>query len=282
METEMKLYEKNGVKFFRSALLPCPHGFATRIGGVSEKPHTRALNLAFGRGDDDETVLENLDRFADAIGVSSDSIISLPQVHGCDVIRVTRNDRGEGYRKRTVRTADGYCTTDSSVTLGVKTADCVPILLCGVDEGGKPVAVAALHAGWRGTVLRIAQHGVEELSSMGVPRERIRAAIGPAIGGCCYEVDAAFRDTFVSEFGEEFLSGTFRLRGVDKYTADLKEINRRVLIRSGVLPSNIDVSDECTACRPDLFFSHRYSKGVRGTMLSVIALPHYETSSMEE
>lgn len=278
----MRLYEKNGVRFYRSALLPCPHGFATRVGGVSEKPHTKSLNLAFGRGDDDETVLENLDRFTDAVGVPADSVISLPQVHGCDVIHVTCDDRGEGYRKRSDRSADGYYTTTPAVTLGVKTADCVPILLCGVDEGGNPVVAAALHAGWRGTVKKIAERGIEAIASQGISRDRIRVAIGPAIGLCCYEVDAAFRETFVSAFGEDFLSGTFRPRGAGKYTADLKEINRRILIESGVLSENVDVSDECTACRPELFFSHRYSRGVRGTMLSVIALSSYETSSMGE
>lgn len=278
----MKLYEKNGVWFYRSELLPCPHGFATRIGGVSDKAHTKSLNLAFGRGDEDEIVLENLDRFAKAVGVSAKSVISLPQVHGCDVIRVTRDDRGEGYQYSSDRSADGYCTIDPAITLGVKTADCVPILLCGVDEGGSPAAVAALHAGWRGTVLQIAERGVEAIMSLGIPNSRIRAAIGSAIGVCCYEVDAAFRETFASAFGESFLEGTFQPRGSDKYTADLKEINRRVLIRSGVLPENIDVSDECTACRPELFFSHRYSGGVRGTMLSVIALPNYEASSAGE
>ncbi|MBR2907351.1 MAG: peptidoglycan editing factor PgeF [Clostridia bacterium] len=278
----MRLYEKNGVRFYRSELLPCPHGFATRIGGVSKKAHTRGLNLAFGRGDEDEVVLENLVRFSDAVGVSADSVISLPQVHGCDVIRATLDDRGAGYQKKSDRSADGYFTDTPAVTLGVKTADCVPILLCGVDENEKPAAVAALHAGWRGTALRIAERGVEAIVSLGIPCDRIRAAIGPAIGMCCYEVDAAFRDTFLSTFGEDFLSGTFRPRGSEKYTADLKEINRRILIGAGVLSENIDVLDECTACHPELFFSHRYSAGVRGTMLSVIALPDHGASAESE
>lgn len=271
----MKLVKRGGVWFFRSELIPCPHGFSTRIGGVSEEPHTRSLNLAFERGDSDETVLQNLIRFSKAVGVSPNSVISLPQVHGRTVLYVTRQDCGEGYGTRTDRSADGYYTVDHAVTLGVKTADCVPILLCGVDENGDVTVVSALHAGWRGTALRIAARGVEAIVSMGIPPCRIRAAIGPAIGSCCYEVDAEFRERFYSVFGEDFLHGAFLRQTSDtgRCTADLKEINRRVLLGAGVLPEHIDVSRECTACSPELFYSHRYSHGVRGTMLSVIALP---------
>ena len=89
----MELIERNGVKFYRSKLLPCPHGFATRIGGISRLPHTESLNLAFGRGDEDGVVLENLKRFSNALGLPHESVISLPQVHGSDVLLVTKADR---------------------------------------------------------------------------------------------------------------------------------------------------------------------------------------------
>ena len=270
----MELQEKDGVYFYRSELLPCPHGFSTRIGGVSTLKHTKTLNLAYGRGDDDGIVLENLSCFANAVGVEPQSVISLPQVHGTEVLSVTREHRGEGYISKTDRTADGYCTVERGVTLGVKTADCVPILLCAVDERGTAIAVAALHAGWRGTVGEIARRGVEALTKKGIPAHRIRAAIGPAIGPCCYEVDREFRLAFLSAFGEKLVTETFGSLGAERYTADLREINRRILVEAGVLAENIDVSRECTACRPELFFSHRYSRGLRGTMLSVIALPH--------
>lgn len=273
----MKLYKMNGVWFYRSELLPCPHGFATRIGGVSTQEHTKSLNLAFMRGDDDETVLQNLRRFAEAVGVRAESVISLPQVHGNTVLPVTKKDGGEGYFDKTERTADGYVTCDRAVTLGIKTADCVPILLCGLSESGEAVAVSALHAGWRGTVSRIAENGVRSLQSFGIPAERIRAAIGPSIGVCCYEVDSAFRETFALEFGEDFVRKTFFEKNTahGKYTADLKEINCRILQSVGVPADAIDVSEMCTSCYPELFYSHRYSNGVRGTMLSVIALPFY-------
>lgn len=273
----MELKQKDGVYFYHSELLPCPHGFSTRIGGVSSLEHTKTLNLAYGRGDDKEIVLENLCRFANAVGVEPESIISLPQVHGTSILSVTHTDRGEGYIRETDRTADGYYTGECGVTLGVKTADCVPILLCAVDEWGSAVAVAALHAGWRGTVGGIARRGVETLRKKGILVDQIRAAIGPAIGPCCYEVDQAFYLAFSSALGEELVSGTFQSDDAGHYTADLKEINRRILVEAGVLSKNIDVSRECTACRPELFFSHRYSRGIRGTMLSIIALPHVDT-----
>ena len=268
----MELKEKNGVCFYQSELLPCPHGFSTRVGGVSEEAHTKSMNLAFFRGDDEQTVFENLRRFTGAVGVSHDSVISLPQIHGSDILIVTHKERGEGYYRRSDRTADGYCTFERGVTLGIKTADCVPILLCAVDGFEAPIAVSALHAGWRGTVGMIARNGVEALIAKGIAPREIRAAIGPAIGGCCYEVDGDFYRIFLSTFGEGIVAETFRPRGKDHYTADLKEINRRILIKAGIPEENIDVSEECTACNPSLFFSHRYSGGVRGTMLSVIAL----------
>lgn len=271
----MELCKQNGVWFYRSELLPCPHGFATRIGGVSKEAHTKSLNLAFGRGDGDAVVLENLERFARAVGVSADSVVSLPQVHGSNVLSVSHIDRGEGYFRKSERVSDGYVTSDRAVSIGVKTADCVPILLCGLSDGGIPLAVSALHAGWRGTAARIAEKGVLALVSLGIRRENIRAAIGPAICASCYEVDADFRETFIAAFGEVFLENTFfaRRESAGKYTSDLREINRRILCSAGVSPPSIDVSSECTSCRPDLFFSHRYSHGVRGTMLSLIALP---------
>lgn len=271
----MILTERNGVPFYRSELIPCPHGFSTRIGGVSTEPHTHALNLGFGRGDEKATVLENLARFSRAVGVSPESVVSLPQVHGNEVLCVSREDAGEGYFVPSEREADGCCTVDTGVTLGIKTADCVPILLCGLSDGGTPAAVSALHAGWRGTVARIAERGVLALTALGIRRENIRAAIGPSIGVCCYEVDEAFYGAFRAEFGDAFLAGTIlpRVGTEGKYLADLKEINRRILCSAGLREDCIDVSDACTFCRPEEFYSHRFSGGHRGTMLSVIALP---------
>ena len=269
----MKLYTNNGVELYRSELIPCPHGFATRIGGVSTEAHTRSLNLAFGRGDDDATVRENLSRFLGAIGLDCRSVISLPQVHGTDVLTVTARDAGDGYFYSSGRTADGYVTVDRGVTLGVKTADCVPILLCGLRADGTPIAVSALHAGWRGTAGGIAKRGVETLLRLGVERENIRAAIGPSIRACCYEVGTELRDVFLKTLGESIAAEAFTERRDGKQMLDLRSVNRALLLSCGIPYESIDVSEECTSCSPERFFSHRYSRGLRGTMLSVIALP---------
>lgn len=269
----MELYTVNGVPYYRSSVIPCPHGFSTRIGGVSLEAHTHSMNLAFHRGDPEETVRENLSRFADAVGVSPESIVSLPQVHGTEVLSVSRADMGDGYFQSSGRSADGYVTTDSGVTLGIKTADCVPILLVGLSDAGSPIAVAAVHAGWRGTLGKIASNGVHALLQRGVKRENIRAAIGPSISACCYEVGKDLRDSFCSVFGESVVNAAFFDAPNGKYTADLRTVNRLLLLDEGLPESAIDASELCTSCHPELFYSHRYSKGVRGTMLSVIALP---------
>ena len=131
----------NGVKFLRSDKIKCPHGFSTRIGGVSTAPPTKELNLQFGRGDDKKTVLENLSRFAEAVGVLPESIVSAHQIHSNIVKRITSSSSPK-------LECDGFVSSDTGVSLAVKTADCVPILLSGEDGHGNVVAVSAVHAGW--------------------------------------------------------------------------------------------------------------------------------------
>ena len=143
--------KSNGVGYYYSTLLKSMHAFATRKGGVSESPYTSGLNLAFGRGDEDAVVLQNLRLLASAVGVDANRVISLPQVHGTEVLTVTSADAGRGYTKPANGTGDGYMTLDKGVPLGVKSADCVPVLLEARDADGRVLAVAAVHAGWRGT-----------------------------------------------------------------------------------------------------------------------------------
>ena len=253
--------------FYKSDIIPCKHGFSCREGGVSTLPHTASLNLAFGRGDDDAVVLENLKIFADALGIDEKSIVSVPQIHSCDVRVVGAGERGMGYFVPADFSCDGYVTREKGVALGVKTADCVPILLCD-DKNG---VIGALHAGWRGTACGIARVGIAKMRELGAEPEHIKAAIGAAIGACCYEVGEevylAARDNLGEDIAKKFI-----LPSGEKYRADLKGLNRELLLGCGLLPENIDVSEHCTACESDRFFSHRASGGVRGTMLSVISL----------
>lgn len=257
----------NGVCYVRSDRIALPHGFSTRIGGVSALPHTASLNLAFGRGDDDAVVLANLARFTEAVGVPGE-VISLPQIHSADVRIVSEVDCGLGYQRPTDGSCDGYVTAARGVTIGVKTADCVPILLADETAG----IIGALHAGWRGTVAGIARVGVEKMIALGADPARIVAAIGPAIGPHCYEVGEDFAAAVaVSPCADLCIPHLARREG--RLFADLPTMNAAILRAAGLRADNIDRSGLCTCCDTTHFYSHRASRGMRGTLLSVIALP---------
>jgi len=259
------LTEKNGVSYFRSDTIACPHGFSTRLGGISTSDATASLNLAFGRGDDRETVLENLRRFAGAVGVKPESVVSRGQIHSAKVCYVDGSNAGEGYFTDSDISCDGYVTDKAGVTLGIKTADCVPILL--YEPSG---IIAALHAGWRGTAARIVTVGIAQMVKLGANPKRIHGAVGTSICFDCYEVGDDFYEAVVTQLG--YLLTDRYVRYVDgKRHADLPGLNEAILKESGV--TQIDVSPHCTCHVPSLFYSHRASKGHRGTMLSVIALP---------
>ncbi len=257
----------NGVKYLRSDIIPVRHGFATRVGGVSTEAHTASLNLAFRRGDDRDTVLENLRLFSKAVNVSAESIISRHQIHSSRVVYANENMRGEGYFLECDEGCDGYVTDREGVTLGVKTADCVPILFCDPDAH----IIGAVHAGWRGTVSGIAAECVKKMSALGANAKNIRAAVGPAIHSCCYEVGEDFRESVISLAGEK-TAHEFIFERERRLFADIVGMNRRILLETGLCECNIDICERCTCCEPSLFYSHRYSHGVRGTMLSVISL----------
>ncbi len=283
--------------FVKSQILKSPHAFSTREGGVSINEHTRELNLAFGRGDEESVVLENLKIFAREVGFEPEQTVSMPQVHSNTVLKVGKKDCGIGYFVRdSIPEADGYITGERGVVLGVKTADCVPILLegllkCspealpkGLDKGlpedlpdgaldGKVVAVGALHSGWRGTALKIAEVGVKAMcESFGIKPQDIRACIGPCIHSCCYEVGddlfSKFESALGREIAEKYIIESPEKKG--KFYCELSAINREILLSCGVPDENIEVIGECTCCHPEKFFSHRYSNGKRGTMLNVI------------
>lgn len=256
----------NSVEYVTSDIIRSRHAFATRMGGVSTQPHTSSLNLAFNRGDDDATVIENIKRFGEAVRFDPESVISLPQIHSNEVIEVDLSMTGEGYFKPPHTSCDGYVTSEKGIVLGVKTADCVPILLEAEDCKGNIIAVSALHAGWRGTALEIAAEGVRKLVAMGAEPERIRAAIGPSIDYCCFEVGEDFTALVAEISGKEWKP----ISRDGKLYEDLKARNRNILLENGLLNQNIDLCDECTCCMADKYYSHRRMKGQRGTMLSVI------------
>ena len=145
----------------------------------------------------------------------------------------------------------------------------------GYDQNGRVCAVGALHAGWRGTVGRIALKGLEKMKKYGADLNTVRIAIGPAICKDCFEVRQDFYDKVKDILGEE-LTEKFVIADIEHnglWHTDLRELNRYFLVCAGVPCENIEISDECTCCTPERYFSHRYSKGERGTMLSVITMP---------
>ena len=251
--------EKNGVVFFRSTLLPCPHAFTTRLGGVSAEAHLASLNLGNNRGDDPANVIENFRRIFEAAGLPED-FVSARQIHSKTVLftRETLDGQPE---------LDGFCTDARGLTLCVKVADCIPILLCDKDAG----VIAALHAGWRGTAAGIAAEGVRKMVEVGAKPENVVAAIGAGIGSCCFEVKEDFVAEFTALAGKETARDFISSRE-GRFYADLKGANVKVLANAGVKREHIDVCPLCTCCDPDLFFSHRASGGKRGTMAALIAL----------
>jgi YfiH family protein len=257
------------------------HGFSTRPGGISDLNGDRALNLGFTDWDTRDNVLENRRRFQSALGASDLQLISLKQIHS-DVIHLFNAAPHQPCK------GDASATNRPGLLLGVQTADCVPILL--VDPKNR--AVAAVHAGWRGTLARIAVKAIGQMQMHFKTRPAdLFAAIGPSIGGCCYEVGTEVAIQFHSQFADapewfdEFRTGDEpnpiqwlnmmppgHQPSPKNVLLDLKKANRAQLLAAGLRPQNIFVSDLCTACRPDLLFSYRKQGPQSGRLLSVIGL----------
>ena len=260
----------NGVFLLKSTVLKSNHAFSTRIGGISDLEHTKGMNLAFGRGDNDAIVFENLKIFANAVEFDDKKVISVPQIHSNIVKNVNFDYAGAGYYKKSDFSCDGYITCENGLPIGIKTADCVPVLLEARNEKDEVVAVSAVHAGWRGTADKILQNAINEFLKLGVKLESIYAAIGPCIDVCCYEVG----DDFVQQI-EEKLGQNYKIKYIiqkhdSSLFADLKGMNHGILLEAGISQNNIDVCKECTCCNENLFYSHRRQKGIRGAHLSII------------
>jgi YfiH family protein len=180
------------------------------------------------------------------------------QVHGADVARVV----GPGF----VGQADALVTTTRGVPLAIFTADCVPI----VEYDAQAGVLAAAHAGWRGTVRGVAQAAVAAACAAGARAERMRAAIGPSIGACCYEVDEPVVGDLAVAYPERYEQWVQPVRA-GHWMLDLWQANEDLMIRAGVRPEGIENARLCTGCDPELFYSYR--KGHHGRLLMVAVLP---------
>jgi YfiH family protein len=236
-------------------------GFMGRRGGVSCGVYA-SFNLAHWIGDDPAAVTENWRRWRTHDCGLRPALLS--QVHGTEVIRVHAGDAIlVGERPR----ADGMVTTEPGIALGVFSADCVPILL--YDDAAQ--VVAALHAGWRGTLAGIAVEGIRAMIAGGARPDRIRTAAGPAIGPCCFEVDAELAEQFTQRilFAHEFTRPGKR----GKAYLDLRGIIRRQLEEAGLNPRLITAVGPCIRCHPMDYFSRRAAAGaITGLQMSFIAL----------
>jgi YfiH family protein len=202
------------------------------------------------------------DAVAEAFGIGPDRLVTVNQVHGETIVNVD----GRNYRSMKTVPADALLTDARGIAIGVETADCVPVLL--VDP--LTPAVGAVHAGWRSTVKKIVQKAVTTMrDEFGSDPSRMIAAIGPAIGPECYEVDepvmGPVREAF--SFWKEISSP----RGNDRWGLDLVKLNRIELVQAGLSEGNVHSLGLCTSCRRDLFYSFR-AEGRTGRMLSVIMI----------
>ncbi len=256
---------ENGLVYMRSTLIGARHAFTTRFGGVSEGVFA-TLNLASNRGDDPDAVRENYRRVCSLMGCGIDEAAVTKQVHGAAVRTVTEADR-HVCMSAVPYEADGLVTAVRGLPLMCFTADCVPALLCEEKAG----VIAAVHCGWRSSVGDILKNAVEAMCALGAEREKIRCALGPAIGKCCFETDDDVPDAIEAWLGGE-TEGLFARRADGKTLVDLRAANTRRLCQLGVRAEHIDISDECTFCSHDKYWSHRYTKGQRGSQAAAIVL----------
>ena len=244
------------------------HAFSTRLGGVSEGEFT-SMNMAFNRGDNPESVTENYKRICKSAGFDFDSLAASAQDHNTFVRAVTSENKGVGiYKPRDLQSVDALITNEKGVTLVTYYADCTPLFF--VDTKQKAIGLA--HAGWRGTVGRIGEKVVNKMTELyGTNPADIVAAIGPAISVCCYEVDKPCADNFYALSDLDSSRFVFP-KDNGKYMIDLLETNRQILVAAGVKNENITVSDVCTNCNSELLWSHRATKGKRGTMSAFMCI----------
>ena len=237
------------------------HAFTTRFGGVSPAPFD-SLNLGLHRGDTDENVAENYRILAASVGFDLNKLVMSHQIHS-DIVRVVTAADAKGIDHHNYPECDGLITNTPGVALWIFTADCTPILLHDPVTG----AVGAVHAGWRGTAAAIAAKSVEKMvECFGCDPKNIRAAIGPNIGVCCFETNADVPEAMLAAFGNA--AKPYIHPKNDKYYVNLKELNALALRNAGV--ENITLAAECTACQCHRFWSHRVTKGIRGSQGAVI------------
>lgn len=243
-----------------------PHGFSSRTGGISDGCFG-TLNLGMNRGDDMLRVIENWNRFLDSSDIGTREFVCGNQIHGNYVHVATKKDLRPAFGPGELIPADGYVTSEKNVPLAIFTADCVPLLLADEKHG----VVGAIHCGWRSTVADIEGEAVKKMISLGADPEDIHGALGPAIDRCCFEVGGEVIDAVTALIGDR--ATAFYETAGEKYMLDLRGVARERLVMLGLKPENIELVGPCTMCNMGMFWSHRGTKGNRGSQASVISIP---------
>ncbi len=274
---ETQLKEKNGVVYLtfpRLEEIPfIKHLFSTRIGGVSKDCYS-TMNLSYTRGDEKEAVDENYRRIADVMGHGRtlSDFVSTFQTHTTNIRVVTASDKGKGPAvDRDYVDIDGLTTNVPGIILSTFHADCPPVYF--VDPVNKAIGLA--HSGWKGTKGKISANMVRIMGeNFGTKPADLVCAIGPSICGNCYEIGADVADEFATAFSQEEIeeNGILVPYPNDKYRLFLWNAIKLTLLQSGVKEENIFVTDVCTRCNPDVFFSHRIHGEKRGNLAAFLSI----------
>ena len=247
----------------RSDLIPAPHGFTERYGGVSGGIY-ESLNLRVHSEDPRENIRENFRRAMEAMDMPLSRLVRSHQVHRDNILVCDESTPVELFTELPYE-ADGLITNVPRLPLMIFVADCLPLLM--YDTEG---AVGAVHCGWRSTVMDIPGKAIRMMGERyGTKPENLRAAVGAGISLCCFETGEDVAEGVRNVLG----TGDFVYpKGNGKYKVDLKAVVKALLLRAGVREENIDVNPECTVCLHDKYWSHRYTKGQRGLQSAVIML----------
>jgi len=266
------MYKLNGIQDFKYLTFPSLeeyadlfHCFTTRAGGVSEGSFA-SMNLGFGTGDMEENVSENYRIMAEKLNIRIEDIVETDQTHTCNIRYVTEKDKKRAMGEPEYNDVDGLFTDKKDVALMTFHADCTPLFF--YDPVKKVIGMA--HAGWRGTIKNIAGIMIKAfINDFGCDPTNIKAAIGPSLGSCCFEVDKDVADLFISA-NTKYMD--FMKIKDEKYHFDLWEINKYIMINEGMKASNIEIAGLCSKCHNDIFFSHRGQGGKRGLMCGIIMM----------
>jgi polyphenol oxidase len=241
-------------------------GFTTKNGGFSSMPYS-TLNFGLHVGDSEESVVKNKQKLSALIDFPTKTWVAAEQTHGTVIKQIVKEDSGRGLinYSDSIQNTDGFYTQEKGILLTMCYADCVPIYY--IDQITKTIGI--VHAGWKGTVNGIATRMIDLWKTLGIDPQTILVTIGPSICKKCYIVDD-YVINYVQNILEDVEQKPYNLIVKGQYHLDLKELNRLLLLKSGVKETNIHVTGLCSSCDEQEFFSFRRDNGTTGRMMSFI------------